>query len=51
MKSIIIKGDIKSVHAFLGAIAKVYDGWTVEEYIRLASIEKRLSRIRRPKKF
>ena len=51
MKQIVIKGKIKAVTGRLSEIAKEYDGWTVEDYIWLASIKKRVGNERKAKKF
>lgn len=51
MKGIVIKGKIRAVHDYIGAIAKEYDGWTVDEYVRLANAQKRLFDKRRQKNF
>ena len=41
MKRIIFKGKIKAVTAELNEIAKEYDGWTVEQFLWLANLNKR----------
>ncbi len=40
MKQINFKGTIGAVRTELNEIAKEYDGWTVEQFIGLASLNK-----------
>lgn len=51
MKRIIIKGKIKAITGLLTELAKKYDGWTVEDYIWLASLKKRFIEARKQKNF
>lgn len=39
MNSIVLKGDIKAVCAYLRAQAEEYKGMTVDAYLRLKAIE------------
>ena len=49
MKQIIFKGKIKAVTGLLTELAKKYDGWTVADYIWLASLNKRFAEARKRK--
>ena len=51
MKRILFKGKIKAVTGKLTELAKKYDGWTVEDYIWLANLKKRVIKARKQKKF
>lgn len=51
MKQIIIKGKIKAVTDRLSELAKKYDGWTVDDYIFQANIDKRFNDKRKQKNF
>ena len=52
MKKITFKGKIKAVTGLLSELAKKYDGWTVEDYIWLASLNNRfIEATRKQKKF
>ena len=51
MKRILFKGKIKAVTDKLTELAKEYNGWTVSDYIWLASLKKRFTEARKQKKF
>lgn len=51
MKQIIFKGKIKAVTGLLAELTKKYDGWTVADYIWLASLKKRVVEARKQKNF
>ena len=50
MKQVIFKGKINAVTGKLTELAKKYNGWTVEDYIWLASLKKRVINGRKHKK-
>ena len=51
MKHIVFKGTIKSVLAEIDEIAKEYDGWTVEQFMGLATFNKGAYNGHQQKKF
>ena len=51
MKVLIFKGKITAVFEKVRELAKEYEGWTVEEYIRLARVKKRAYEHTQTKKF